>query len=308
MAINFRSIVTDPKLEIVGDEVPLAAFEKASNILNQRYAQSAEAATRAQEALNQQLQVSDALEKPELKAYYDDTYNLLKNIATSDDYLDQEWKTKSLGLRTAANLKVAEDRAKEDALIKSNGEYLDSAIEEVCLSEECRFNRQTYSKIEGNIKSITDIRKSVKVEHGYKTCIVTLSANVERSKNTIEFVVDGKYDLKHGEIVEFVGSSNQEGNLFVFNYYDGKYVRIIQHRIATKWQKYMLPSKPSVLKAQVPEGQMQSKELLLFLFVTSDVSMKSSYTDNELKSVIAQIPANTRRVITRHINIMKGSI
>jgi hypothetical protein len=112
MAINFRSIVTDPKIEIVGDEVPLAAFEKASNILNQRYAQSAEAATRAQEALNQQLQVSDEREKEALKAYYDDTYGQLKNIATSDDYLDQEWKTKSLGLRTAANLKLAEDRAK----------------------------------------------------------------------------------------------------------------------------------------------------------------------------------------------------
>jgi hypothetical protein len=211
------------------------------------------------------------------------------------------------GPDTAENFacEVAEIKAKEDALIKSNGEYLDSAIEEVCLSEECRFNRQTYSKIEGNIKSITDIRKSVKVEQGYKTCIVTISANVERFRNTIEFVVDGKYDLKHGEIVEFVGSSNQEGNLFVFNYYDGKYVRIIQHRIATKWQKYMLPSKPSVLKAQVPEGQVQSKELLLFLFVTNDVSMKSSYTDNELKSVIAQIPANSRKVITRHINIMR---
>jgi hypothetical protein len=112
MAINFRSIISDPKIEIVGDEVPLAAFEKASNILNQRYAQSAEAATRAQEALNQQLQVSDEREKEALKAYYDDTYGQLKNIATSDDYLDQEWKTKSLGLRTAANLKVAEDRAK----------------------------------------------------------------------------------------------------------------------------------------------------------------------------------------------------
>ena len=112
MAINFRSIVTDPKIEIVGDEVPLAAFEKASNMLNQRYAQSAEAATRAQEALNQQLQVSDEREKEALKAYYDDTYGKLKNIATSDDYLDQEWKTKSLGLRTAANLKLAEDRAK----------------------------------------------------------------------------------------------------------------------------------------------------------------------------------------------------
>jgi len=50
---------------------------------------------------------------------------------------------------------------------------------------------------------------------------------------------------------------------------------------------------------------MQSKEMLLFLFVTNDVSMKNSYTDNELKSVISQIPANTRRVITRHINIMR---
>jgi hypothetical protein len=112
MAIDFRSIVTDPKIQIIGDEVPVTAFEKASDLLNQRYAQSAEAATRAQEALNQQLQVSDALEKPELKSYYENVYGQLKDIATNDDYLDQEWKTKSLGLRTAANLKVAEERAK----------------------------------------------------------------------------------------------------------------------------------------------------------------------------------------------------
>lgn len=112
MAINFRSIVTDPKIEIVGDEVPVAAFEKASNILNQRYAQSAEAATRAQEALQQQLQTANPLEREQLKAYYDNVYGQLTNIATTDDYLDQEWKTKSLGLRTAANLKAQEERAK----------------------------------------------------------------------------------------------------------------------------------------------------------------------------------------------------
>ena len=189
--------------------------------------------------------------------------------------------------------------------IKFNGQYLDAAVEEVCFSEECKFNRQTYSKIEGNIKSISDISKSIKVEHGYKTCIVTVSANVEKFKNTIDFIVDGKYDLKHGEMVEFIINSNQEGNVFVFNYYDGKYIRIIQHRIATKWQKYVLPSRPTVLKAQVPEGQMQSKELLLFLFVTNDVSMKGSYTDDELKSVISQMPASNRKVIKRHINIMR---
>ena len=67
----------------------------------------------------------------------------------------------------------------------------------------------------------------------------------------------------------------------------------------------MLPSEPYRIKAQVPQGQVQSKELLLFLFVTNNVLIKESYSDAEMKSVISQIPANERKVIIRHINIMR---
>jgi len=45
--------------------------------------------------------------------------------------------------------------------------------------------------------------------------------------------------------------------------------------------------------------------LLLFLFVTNDVNLKDSYTENEMKFVISQIPSNQRKVITRHINILR---
>jgi hypothetical protein len=67
----------------------------------------------------------------------------------------------------------------------------------------------------------------------------------------------------------------------------------------------MLPSEPYRMKAQVPQGQVQSKELLLFLFVTNDVNLKDSYTENEMKFTISQIPSNQRKVITRHINILR---
>jgi hypothetical protein len=59
------------------------------------------------------------------------------------------------------------------------------------------------------------------------------------------------------------------------------------------------------MKAELPKGSMQSKELLMFLFVNQDVSLKDSYTEMEFKSIINQIPASNRRVITRYINILR---
>jgi hypothetical protein len=59
------------------------------------------------------------------------------------------------------------------------------------------------------------------------------------------------------------------------------------------------------MKAVLPNGEVQSKELLLFLFVNQDVSMKDSYTEMEMKLALSQIPASNRRVITRYINILR---
>jgi hypothetical protein len=59
------------------------------------------------------------------------------------------------------------------------------------------------------------------------------------------------------------------------------------------------------MKAVLPNGEAQSKELLLFLFVNQDVSMKDIYTEMEMKLALNQITASNRRVITRYINILR---
>lgn len=209
------------------------------------------------------------------------------------------------GPDTTENLacEVAEDRAQQDALIKFNGQFVEAVIEENCQSEECRFNQQTFNKIEGYIKKAT-AKRQVVTEQGYKVCVVTVNADVEKLKNDIKFSIDGSFEYKDGDEIQFRGVSNIGGVVYLYNYYNGKYQKILR-KVATQNEEFMLPSESYRMKAELPKGALQSKELLLFLFVNQDVSMKDSYTDIEFKSAINQIPASNRRVITRYINILR---
>ena len=198
---------------------------------------------------------------------------------------------------------IAEDRAQQDALIKFNGQFIEAVIEENCQSEECRFNQQTFNKIDGYIKK-SSAKRQVVTEQGYKVCVVILNADVEKLKNDIKFSIDGSFDYKDGEEIRFRGVSNISGYVYLYNYYNGKYVKILR-KVATQNEEFMLPSESYRMKAQLPNGGVQSKELLMFLFVNQDVSLKDSYTEIEMKSAINQIPASNRRVITRYINILR---
>jgi hypothetical protein len=198
---------------------------------------------------------------------------------------------------------IAEDRAQQDALIKFNGQFIEAVIEENCRSEDCRFNQQTFNKIEGYIKKMT-AKRQVVTEQGYKVCVVTVNAEVEKLKNDIKFSIDGVFEYKDGDEIQFRGVSNNRGYVYLYNYYNGKYVKILRN-VATQNEEFVLPSESYRMKAELPKGSLQSKELLLFLFVNQDVLMKDSYTDIEFKSAINQIPASNRRVITRYINILR---
>ena len=96
------------------------------------------------------------------------------------------------GPDTTENLacEVAEDRAKQDALIKFNGQLVEAVIEENCQSEECRFNQQTFNKVEGYIKKST-AKRQVVTEQGYKVCVVTVEPDVQKLNNDIKFSIDG---------------------------------------------------------------------------------------------------------------------
>ena len=118
-------------------------------------------------------------------------------------------------------------------------------------------------------------------------------------------MIDGSFEYKDGQQISFRGLSNSQGNLFMFNFYNDKYVKLIEQKVTTQNKEFVLPSESYRMKAQLPPGEVQSKELLLFLFVNNDVSLKDSYTELEMKSAINQIPASNRRVITRYINILR---
>ena len=209
------------------------------------------------------------------------------------------------GPDTTENLacEVAEERAQQDALVKFNGQFVEAVIEEKCLSEECRFNQQTFNKVEGYIKKST-AKRQVVTEQGYKVCVVTVEADVQNLNNNIKFSIDGSFEYKDGDVIQFRGLSNVGGVVYLFNYYDGKYNKILRN-VTTQNTEFMLPSESYRMKAELPKGSMQSKELLMFLFVNQDVSLKDSYTEMEFKSAINQIPASNRRVITRYINILR---
>jgi len=210
------------------------------------------------------------------------------------------------GPETTENMacEIAEDRAQQDALIKFNGEFIEAVIEEKCLSEECRFNQQTFNKIEGYIKKLK-AKRQITTEMGYKVCVVTINAEIDRLKNEIKFLIDGSFDYKDGEVIQFRGLTSNSGTVYVYNYYDGKYTRVSQRKVATQNREFVVPSEAYRMKAVLPNGEVQSKELLLFLFVNQDVSMKDSYTEMEMKLALSQIPASNRRVITRYINILR---
>lgn len=209
------------------------------------------------------------------------------------------------GPDTTENLacEIAEDRAQQDALIKFNGQFIEAVIEENCQSDDCRFNQQTFNKIEGHIKK-KSAKRQVFVEQGYKVCVVTVNAEVERLNNEIKFSIDGVFEYKDGDEIQFRGISNFSGQVYLYNYYNGKYVKILKE-VATQNKEFVLPSEAYRMKAELPKGSVQSKELLMFLFVNQNVSLKDSYTEIEMKSAINQISAINRRVITRYINILR---
>jgi hypothetical protein len=211
------------------------------------------------------------------------------------------------GPDVAENLacEIAEDNARQDALIRYNGQFVEAVIEENCINENCKMNRQTYNQIEGYIKTISKTTKQVRLEQGYKVCVVTVNADIAKLNNNIKFMVDGGFDYKDGDEIRFKALVNVPGVVHLYNYHGGKYVRILQRKVATQNKEFMLPSEAYRMKAQVPYGQVQSKELLMFLFVNNDMDLKDSYTDTEMKYTIAQIPPGTRRVINRHINILR---
>lgn len=212
------------------------------------------------------------------------------------------------GPDTAENLacELAEERAKEDAIIKYVGQSVEAQIKEECMREKCVFHRDTFSELNGYIKSLTKKEIEKQLFPGYSACVVTIEAEVAGINNTIIFQVDGKFDVRHEEEMTFKLVSNRPGKIGMFNYYGNKYYKIQEAKFASQRTEIVLPyDKTKKLVAMVPDGQKQSKELVTFLFSEKDIVFKNEYSTLEMKNLIASIPPMNRKVVNRYVNIVK---
>lgn len=212
------------------------------------------------------------------------------------------------GPDTAENLacELAEERAKEDAIIKYVGQSVEAQIKEECMREKCVFHRDTFSELNGYIKSLTKKEIEKQLFPGYSACVVTIEAEVAGINNTIIFQVDGKFDVKHEEEMTFKLVSNRAGKVGMFNYHGNKYYKVQEAKFASQRTEIMLPyDKTKKLVAMVPDGQKQAKELVTFLFSEKDIVFKNEYSSLEMKNLIASIPPMNRKVINRYVNIVR---
>ena len=212
------------------------------------------------------------------------------------------------GPDTTENLacELAEERAKEDAIIKYVGQSVEAQIKEECMREKCVFHRDTFSEFNGYIKSLTKKEVEKQLFPGYAACVVTIEAEVANVNNTIVFQVDGKFDVRHEEEMTFKVVSNRAGKVGMFNYHGNKYYKVQEVKFASQRTEIVLPyDKTKKLVAMVPDGQTQSKELVTFLFSEKNIVFKNEYSSLEMKNLIASIPPMNRKVINRYVNIVK---
>jgi len=114
MAIDFnRQMVFDPKINIIGKEVPLAELKETGNVLQDRYDTSRENYNKFQELEKQTEQIADPLEREKVKEYISSMRPDVEQIANNGDYHNMRFQTMAMANNAANNLKMFGERAVE---------------------------------------------------------------------------------------------------------------------------------------------------------------------------------------------------
>jgi hypothetical protein len=200
---------------------------------------------------------------------------------------------------------IAEHRAREDAILQFIGEQIESITMNECRNEDCDFQNQIFSEVKGIIKKVINRQREIIKEQGYENCIVTIEAEVEEIKNTINFQVETKTTFDAGERVNFTVLSSSYGIVNIFNFHNDVYHRIGNVEIQMVNRETKFPGPNHQMIAKLPEGTFKSKELMAFVFTKDKVKMKDNYTANEMRNVLSSIDPLKRRVVFRYVTIVR---
>lgn len=235
MAIDFnKQLVFDPKIEIVGEEVPLAAMEKTGAVLQDRYDKSYENYTKFQELAKQTEQIADPLEREKVREYIKALEPEIQDIAKKGDFHNMRWQTLALANNAANNLKIFGERAQQIQTLKSKiaetnlnpkaREYYQNQLNKITQETTYDPERKTFnfqSIVTPNLVADYDSNKFVSqatanwMADKYKNEAgnMVLAKAGQSLPNGTKAIVDGVYDTKTGKLTEKVDFNEVYNNV-----------------------------------------------------------------------------------------------
>jgi len=200
---------------------------------------------------------------------------------------------------------VAEERAKEDLIVKNIGETIDHLVEKNCVNEECRTESQTFRFLDGRISKITS-RTIEKYEYnGYNVCQVVLNGKVSKIASPVKITINSRLSFRDNDTfsVNFV-SNTSGGDFFLFNLYNDRYVKVYHLDNVQAFKETTIPRKGH-FKAIVPEFTTEVSEKLLFLHTLDKNTMKDEYTIQEMNAVLLSLSKEKYGAVNRFITVRK---
>jgi hypothetical protein len=178
MAIDFnKQLVFDPKIEIVGNEVPLAAMEKTGAVLQDRYDKSYENYSLADEALKQMEASANVVDREKAKELREMYNQEMQGILQKGDFHNMRQQTAALARNAAVNYKtIAEKNAKIQA-------ELDAIAKNPKYALDPEGAAQDYLK---NLKSIS-INPETKTISDFNVGTYNAAADVDEMKWAITY-------------------------------------------------------------------------------------------------------------------------
>ena len=211
----------------------------------------------------------------------------------------------SFGPDTAENVacRLAEEKAKQNAIANFVGELVEAAQNESCKDEKCTTLSTLYTEVSGEIKTIYKRDKQVYPDRNRQVCEVDIVAEVEKITSTIKFHVECKNQLKVGERFVFQAVSGLTGTVGVFNLVDKQYQLVYTDKVLEINKQVQIPSARYKMQAELPNGKSHSNELLVFLFTDKNLTFKRRYSTMEFEALVKDIPFSSRKVINHHVSI-----
>lgn len=226
----------------------------------------------------------------------------------------------------------AERRAKDNALKQRQGERLSSDDLLICKEQNakanCDLNRFTWSSINGLISGLRHLERKTSVLSGaYRTCTVTLEANVDIAKGKSDPTFDLSVHLnektfKEGDLLEIMIEPTKDMYVTIFQW--------LPYEISNKQVMRIFPNVMDrdnhfVTKGPVPTVQGRKNydmalafpdtvseeerlvdEYLLVVATRHHIQFREAYNLEEFNKRLLEIPRSDSRIIKRAYVIVKN--